>query len=172
MITQIDIANFRSIKQQSIKLKKLNILYGPNGSGKSSVANAPYVMRNFMVNPNQRLDSLFNLGFINLGSFENVVRNNNAIEISIHKKETFKNILKDAEEFDCKYNLELSEDELFGSNVSYDLGFGYKGIIPINHPYTLINKEFAFDNLKLIWNGLTFQVFDDRCEKLSTCFLS
>lgn len=61
MITQIDISNFRSIKQQSIPLKKFNILYGTNGSGKSSVGYAPYVFRNFYVNPNQRLNSLFNL---------------------------------------------------------------------------------------------------------------
>ena len=84
MITQIDIAGFRSIKDQKIRLKKFNILYGPNGSGKSSVMYAAYVMRNFFVNPNQRLNSLFNLGFINLGGFDNVVYNkDNSLPVSL-----------------------------------------------------------------------------------------
>lgn len=36
MITQIDIKNFKSIKEASVELKKLNLLMGLNGMGKSS----------------------------------------------------------------------------------------------------------------------------------------
>ena len=86
MITEIEISNFRSIDKCKLPVKKLNILYGPNGSGKSSILYAPYVMRNFFVNPNQKLNSLFNLGFINLGAYDNVCRINeflSSIDISI-----------------------------------------------------------------------------------------
>src|SRR5260221_13370952 len=73
MIKKIKIFNFRSIVEQELTIKGLNIIYGPNGSGKSSAMYAPYVFRNFFVNPNQRLNNLFNLGFINLGGFKDII---------------------------------------------------------------------------------------------------
>src|SRR5580692_7665388 len=86
MFQQIDIFNFRSIKKQSVPLKKINILYGPNGSGKSSVMYAPYVFRNFCLNPNQRLDSLFNLGFMNLGGLDNISSQREYVDITLKKE--------------------------------------------------------------------------------------
>ena len=77
MVTNIAISGFRSIESISIPMKKVNIMYGPNGSGKSSVAYASCVMKNFFNSPNQRMNSFFNLGFINLGGIENVVNTSN-----------------------------------------------------------------------------------------------
>lgn len=37
MLKKIEIENFRSVKQESLNLRKINILIGPNGSGKSSL---------------------------------------------------------------------------------------------------------------------------------------
>ena len=69
MFTKVELANFRSIEATKVNLAPLTILYGPTGSGKSSFSYALCVVRNFLVNPNQTADSLFNLRFLNLGSF-------------------------------------------------------------------------------------------------------
>lgn len=166
MITQIDISNFRSIKQQSIPLKKLNILYGPNGSGKSSVMYAPYVMRNFFVNPNQRLNSLFNLGFINLGGFENVIRNkirhSNDIEIKINLDIGGPSVKKKHVKIPFKYRLFLSEE------VESEIEFAWSDLkkkITIDFPSTLQKKvEVDLGVTKLIWNGITFEEEESTIE--------
>ncbi|MGB8191113.1 MAG: AAA family ATPase [Chitinophagaceae bacterium] len=163
MIQQIDISNFRSIKKQSISLKKINVLYGPNGSGKSSVMYAPYVFRNFCRNPNQRLDSLFNLGFINLGGFDNVKGPSaNTIEISIVK--SLENQLKNQHQstsYDFTYRLELSDGLSSGLDFSYGVN-SVNQFVPIDLPYTLTERsEFEYLGSRLLWNGLTFEKFDN-----------
>jgi energy-coupling factor transporter ATP-binding protein EcfA2 len=64
---------FRSIVDQEVELRPLTLVYGPNGSGKSSLLYALLVLKNLLLNPNQPLASLFNLGFLNLGGFRDVV---------------------------------------------------------------------------------------------------
>jgi predicted ATPase len=160
MITQIDISNFRSIKQQSIPLKKLNILYGPNGSGKSSVMYAPYVMRNFFVNPNQRLNSLFNLGFINLGGFENVVRKDlksSAIRIAVTSN------YFSGYEFNKAYpKLILNLTNKTGGVISYWNG-ELKEDIFFELPYSATEKKvIAFQEADLLWNGLSFERINSK----------
>lgn len=155
MITQIDISNFRSIKQQSIPLKKLNILYGVNGSGKSSVAYAPYVMRNFFANPNQRLNSLFNLGFINLGGFDDVF--NHAQNIFIEMSISITSLLDRNTNLigTCKLNLH----DIITSSVIV----GVKNEVAemkIDFPFTASEKiEIKFGEDTFLWNGLTFEKF-------------
>lgn len=150
MISQIDITGFRSIKEQSIPLKKLNILYGQNGSGKSSVMYAPYVFKNFCANPNQRLNSLFNLGFINLGGFENVTGDSSSsIEIIVHKK------LDELNNEPFQLEFFLSEE---GGIVSFKLGSEIKRELVITLPYMLGQKiELEYNSTKLIWDGFLFQ---------------
>ena len=119
MITNLSIKNFRSIKAQDLELRKLNILYGPNGSGKSSVMYAPYVMRNFFINPNQRVNKLFDFGFINLGGFEEVVSRNEklsdiniSIAVDLEKSYQYPILLKtdlDVKEKIFAYNLNYNQ---------------------------------------------------------------
>ncbi len=73
MLKEVFIANFRSIKEATLKLSKINIFYGGTATGKSSVIYALLVLKNFIKNPSQIVDSLFNLGFINLGDFNDCV---------------------------------------------------------------------------------------------------
>jgi len=73
MLTRLKIQNFRSIADQEIEIGPLTILYGPNASGKSSVFYALLALKNLVLNPNQPTDAFFNLGFVNLGGFEQVV---------------------------------------------------------------------------------------------------
>ncbi|MBX9784844.1 MAG: AAA family ATPase [Chitinophagaceae bacterium] len=163
MIRQIDIENFRSIKKQSIPVKKLNILYGPNGAGKSSVMYAPYVFRNLCVNPNQRLDNLFNLSFIHLGGFDNVLsndgkENDNYINISIANEiEIYDN--KGPQKADFKYSLVLENEEMgfWGPQVNFKLNDIYENI-SFALPYSLTTKkEITLNNFSFLWNGLTFE---------------
>lgn len=159
MITQIDISNFRSIKLQSIPLKKLNILYGPNGSGKSSVGYAPYVMRNFFVNPNQRIDSLFNLGFINLGGISDVKHLQQKyasprIEITYNCNDFLFSIEDDKKNY-VRMMLYLNQD-LNQSNIRFKFD-NVEERVELMFPYTLnTKKEILYKNERIIWNGLTF----------------
>ncbi len=163
MITNLSIKNFRSIKSQDLDLKKLNILYGPNGSGKSSVMYAPYVMRNFFVNPNQKLNSLFNLGFINLGTYENVSREKDdifsGIEIGLTSYLFNSNIPKavvnaNSDDF-IKYTLELSNT--LSPSLEFEIA-EFKNKISFDIPFTLSEKkEVDLGGVKFLWNGLTFE---------------
>ncbi len=166
MITQIDISNFRSIKKQSIPLKKLNILYGANGSGKSSVGYAPYVMRNFFVNPNQKVDSLFNLGFINLGGIKNVLNEGEenripSIEIGVDIYGSYI-INPKYPSTVCYYSLIIDD------NIFSQIGFKFNELeeyMAVDIPYSLTgNRELSFDGMKFIWNGLTFESLSNNNE--------
>ena len=159
MIKQVDIANFRSIKEQSIPLKKLNILYGPNGSGKSSVMYAPYVFKNLCINPNQRLDSLFNLGFINLGGYKNIVDSGEygykILSITFH-------IGIGEPDHNIEYKVDLdNEDGVLGSILS----FKYRAIsetIPLELPSSLMKKvPVKIDDSTFYWNGFTFETHEN-----------
>ncbi len=157
MITEFQIKNFRSIKDQTISVKKLNILYGPNGSGKSSVLYAPYVMRNFFVNPNQRLNSLFNLGFINLGGIENIQKDKNIpySEISINSviKDQYTSI-----RVPIKYTLALDNDFL-GPYIQLRIN-NFDDTMAFDLPFTLAEKkEIDISGQKFLWNGLTFEEY-------------
>ncbi|WP_315824094.1 AAA family ATPase [Paraflavitalea speifideaquila] len=162
MFKQIDIEGFRSIKQQSIPLKKINILYGPNGSGKSSVLYAPYIFRNFFLNPTQRLDSLFNLGFINLGGFENVTFKQNTdhlvkVSFIVDLQSRLQSRELKIQSFDFKYSLTLDKDVFPGSEIVFKFNDIIK-YINLDFPYSLTQKkEVDIGGIKMLWNGLTFE---------------
>jgi len=70
MLTKLTVQNFRSIERCEIDLAPITIFFGPTSAGKSTLFYALLVLRNFILNPNQAIDGLFNLGFQNLGGFE------------------------------------------------------------------------------------------------------
>ena len=65
--------NFRSIKDATVDLAPLTVVYGRNGSGKSSLIYGLLTLRNFLANPNQNLASLFAYPSITLGGWQEVV---------------------------------------------------------------------------------------------------
>ncbi len=75
MIKRIKIFNFRSIENADIEIAPLTVLYGPASSGKSSFLYSLLILKNFIINPHQQSDGFFNLGFMNLGGFDNCVFN-------------------------------------------------------------------------------------------------
>jgi predicted ATPase len=70
MLTKLSVQNFRSIESCDVELAPITIFYGPTSGGKSTLFYALLMLRNFILNPNQALDGLFNLGFQNLGGFD------------------------------------------------------------------------------------------------------
>src|SRR3989442_14877246 len=75
MLTNLHVQNFRSIESCDVELAPITILFGPTSGGKSTLFYALLVIRNFILNPNQALDGLFNLGFQNLGGFDACIFN-------------------------------------------------------------------------------------------------
>ena len=89
---RIHLKNFRSIQELEMEIGPITVIYGHNGSGKSSILYALQVMKNIVLNPNQQVDNFFNLGFTNLGGFEQVVfkhdkRRKVLLEIEVKYKE-------------------------------------------------------------------------------------
>ena len=69
----VRLQNFRSIKDATVELAPLTVIYGQNGSGKSSLIYGLLTLRNFLSNPNQNIPSLFSYPSISLGGLEEVV---------------------------------------------------------------------------------------------------
>lgn len=155
MITKLSIANFRSLKDVSLPLSKINVLTGGNNSGKSSVIYALLTLVNFVKNPKQSLNSLFDYHYINLGKFKNVV----------HLKEVYDNIKieifvdSDYDELTTRYALELGEVSKVSLKVN-DLSEFQQNI---TFPYDLELEKYTVKNEKegdlfsIFWNGVTNQ---------------
>jgi hypothetical protein len=87
MLTKLTVENFRSIERCDVELAPITVFFGPTSAGKSTLSYALLVLRNFILNPNQVADGLFNLGFQNLGGFEACIFNHNVshtLGISVH----------------------------------------------------------------------------------------
>jgi predicted ATPase len=78
MLSRLNIRNFRSIGEAQLTFGPITVFFGPTSAGKSSVFYSLLTLRNFVLNPNQPADSFFNLGFQNLGGFEECVFNHAA----------------------------------------------------------------------------------------------
>ena len=73
--------NFRSIRDATVEIAPLTVVYGPNGSGKSSLIYGLLTLRNFFTNPAQNVPSLFSYPTISLGGLREVVRNHAEDEV-------------------------------------------------------------------------------------------
>ena len=65
--------NFKSIRDATLDLAPLTVLYGANGAGKSSIIQGLLTLRNFLANPEQDLSQLLSYGPIQLGDWKDVV---------------------------------------------------------------------------------------------------
>ena len=70
---RLQFQNFRSIRDATVDIKPLTVVYGPNGSGKSSLIYGLLTLRNFLTNPAQNVPSLFSYPSISLGGWQEVV---------------------------------------------------------------------------------------------------
>jgi hypothetical protein len=152
MIKSINISNFRSIEKAAIDLAPITVLYGPTASGKSSAFYAALALRNFVLNPNQTADSLFNLGFISLGGFDECVFNHERRWVKVSVKND-----DDGEESWYTLALWKTSAELSLSADTIKL----KGKVDV--PYAL-NSTFPLDHTKgdneyvITWTGVNSTV--------------
>lgn len=161
MIRKIHIENFRSIREENLELGKITVLTGANNSGKSSILYGLMVLQDFVFNPNQSLEELFALPFINLGGFEEVKS-----RFSNHSKtpDFIKlGVTCDTDEYEqdqVQYNLLLSKARTLLNLLSVSCQFRFNAFLDIGLPYTgNIEKAFIASSkdenkeVKFQWNG-------------------
>jgi len=154
MFTEVEVANFRSIESTKVRLAPLTVLYGPTGSGKSSFSYALCVIRNFLANPNQGADGLFNLGFLNLGGYTDCVYNHET-ERSIRVEATYHVDNGDRSTYRIDFNATGAD-----LNSSIDR-LGMTTRVPLPYSANQSNTSVAnFDgaDFTITWNGISSTV--------------
>ena len=161
MIKELTIQNFRSIREATLELGRFTVLNGANNSGKSSVLYALQVLKNIMTNPNQTLDDLLNLQFLNLGGIEETLfgkkTTNGDLRIEIMVSEPqMRNLIS---------TFAWINSGFFRENILEIKGISpiqFAGSIVISFPYTLNKfqkiKVENFNTTEFTWNG--FEVKD------------
>ena len=169
MITKLYIENFRSIEKAEVDLGKITVLTGANNSGKSSVIYALLALRNVASSPNKSIDDFFNLTFINLGGYKNVLSSNSSltdkIEIGI---QTATSHLPPYQPITSEFHVALGENGSF-FKINVNASNPFEKNLNISFPYPA-NKEtkfslqesfqdslLAIENETIIWNGLHFR---------------
>jgi predicted ATPase len=76
MITRLSLENYRAFDNLNIKLGKINLFLGPNNSGKSAILSALNVLSQTMQSTDADIPLLLNGKFEDLGSYVDVVHNN------------------------------------------------------------------------------------------------
>jgi len=145
MINKIKISNFRSIENAEVEIAPLTVLYGATASGKSSLLYALIVLKNFIINPNQQSDGFFNLGFMNLGGFDNCVFNQEkGRSIDIHFSFD-----------DGEYGISLKKDSadifLNSKIIKMDAKVSIPYALNQNFAYMIEDKEPEYN---VNWNGI------------------
>ncbi len=179
MITKLFIENFRSIENAEMDLGKITVLTGANNSGKSSVIYALLVLRNILTNPNQSLDNILTLPFINLGGFEQVVYlkdKEKSIKLGFSIDYNMISIggisfdfpIKSGDiTFSCSTNPAKTDIQL---DITGDRQA--KGVISIAFPYTLnksaqvkfVNNKYDDSSWLFLWNG--FNILPDSIKPI------
>lgn len=151
MINTIYIKNFKSIKEQHFQLSPITVLIGANGSGKSSVLQALAVLKGFVEAPNRALDALFNLHYINLGRFKDVI-------LAHRKNETIKVGLEVSKgKNDLQFVVELGS-ESSSTTIEWRKPVTVQMQSSITLPFSPAPKRAKFKHdqkdLTLVWDGI------------------
>lgn len=153
MLERITVENFRSMETADLKLAPITMLFGPTAGGKSTLHYAALAFRNFILNPNQAIDGLFNLGFLNLGGHEACVFNH----------DTTKEIVIGIQYRDSRgkglYQLRLTKSAADISLASPLVEMSASVPIPYagnqSFPFPLQEREVEFT---VTWNGISSTV--------------
>lgn len=163
---KLDIKNFRSIKDQSVELAPITVLYGPNGSGKSSLLYALLVMKNIFLILDRKSGDLFDLGFANLGDFRALIHGH-----QIHDEILFR-IMSNENGYPVSWEVSIGNPVIkFGLRV---IGIrGEQDILSLRQwsepPFGLkgtSKTDATFENrtLEVYWNGFCTEVKKDSYE--------
>jgi energy-coupling factor transporter ATP-binding protein EcfA2 len=161
MKLSLSVTNFRSIREQSVDVLPITVLYGPNGAGKSSLIYALLTLRNIVTNPNRNVNAFFSYSGLNLGSYEQVVRDHDsnsgiALRLSVNDKAKLSNTLAISGS-SC-----LSTFEGEGGFLSKPfhcenfITFPYAGNQAVS---AQVNTANAL--LTVMWNGVSFTAIQD-----------
>jgi len=139
------VRNFRSIREQTLEIAPITVIFGANATGKSSVLYALLTLKNIVLNPNQPVDAFFTYGFLGLGNFKAVVfdhNEQNPIELGIEVDEIT---------YIVTTMLNAGKFLLMTEGLSIEL--------PVAFPYPAnAYEERRWNEFKVIWNGLLAQV--------------
>jgi len=154
MITKIATKRFRSIEDQEIDLAPITVFYGRTASGKSSLLYSLLVLKNFLANPNRQADAFFNLGFMDLGGFDQCCFDHEA-----SKAITIRVCTSSTRNITHSYSISLSKSsadlELTAPNLRMT------GRVSVPYP---INQAFPFEltedgvQYQISWNGIVCTV--------------
>ncbi len=168
MIKKIHIENFRSIRHETLPLGKITVLTGANNSGKSSVLYGLMVLQDFVYNPNQSLENLFALPFINLGGFAEVkskTNTPNAISGFIKLGITVEDDQTNGQTY---YKLALGHARTFIDLKSYNRDFNIDVSLDIGLPYSAnlertykVFKKGTQSSALFEWNGFHARINPD-----------
>jgi len=153
MITNVYLDNFRSIRKSDIELGKITVLTGRNNSGKSSIIYGLLALKNVVLNPNQSLDSLLNLGFINLGGFDQTVhlkRENSSIRLGVGVERDNFHSLYSASLGKKKSELTFEATKPFELSLNLEVAFPYSANKNIG-----CEVEGYFHKANVTWNGIS-----------------
>jgi len=169
MIKKIKIQRFRSIKDLEVELAPINIIYGLTSSGKSSLLYALLVIRNFILNPDQEVDRLFDFKFIDLGNFADCIFNKDINE-PMHISYVTEN-----GEYGISIQVTALDDYHYYVTEHYIDLFLNSDIVSlkgtVNMPYKL-DRNFKFvikendDEYIINWNGINVDVVSRKSDAL------
>ena len=161
----LHLENFRSIRDATVEIAPLTVIYGANGTGKSSLIYGLLTLRNFFTNPAQNVPSLFSYPTISLGGLREVVRNHAedeivALSLGIDCELWSSKVMLSIDysggavtiQFDCPGGLEPSV------MMALDIPFPYRGdqLTSNNHvlAWALQNGKEIESPVEVTWNGI------------------
>ena len=182
----IRLQNFRSIRDATVGIAPLTVVYGQNGSGKSSLIYGLLTLRNFLSNPNQNLPSLFSYPAISLGGMEEVAHRHD-----LKSWTSFSVRVSNPNELSSTFTLALgasggetrisfegpvqskeqAEDHAWAwpKEMALDIGFPYTGNRQVDDGFG-VHPDFLTDDYsqgirlvqgRLIWNGFALGILAD-----------
>lgn len=152
MVSKLSLKNFRGVRNAEIEIAPITVLTGYNNAGKSTIPYALLTLKNVLSNPNQPLDSFFNLGFLNLSGFKQVVFSKDDDQtISLGISATEGDAVVDFELALGKHtpHFALRSHRPFPSSLKLDVTFPYA--LNLGAAETIFFDGAAF---KASWNGL------------------
>ena len=153
MITSIGIKNFRSIHDAKLDTGGITVLTGANNSGKSSIIYSLLTLKNAVTNSNQSLDTITNLGFINLGGIKETVYRkdeDDAIELSITTNAGIAPTMYEVDlggMFSSCFYVEIPTLKV---KAALGIGFPYTGSESVKIESEMLPNEYS-----ITWNGFT-----------------
>lgn len=155
MLRNIRIRNLRSVRRQKVDIAPITVLYGPNGSGKSTLLHSLAIFKNVVLNPNQPIDSFFNLGFANFGGFEQVVFDHNPdekIELEICHEHNSVQVTYGVTLAKKSGHFKLNVKEPYNVALELETAFPYPG-----NKQTTTTVEYEGNIVTINWNGILAQ---------------